>query len=82
MRYFLALTLSIAALALGIGKMPTAACAIFRRRSAKGLGAGLIGTRSTTVKLSSVAVTTDDHLAMAAGAVIETSTRSHQQKCR
>ncbi len=38
-------------------------------RSAKGLGAGLISARRTTIKLPSVAVTTDDHLAMAAGAV-------------
>lgn len=81
MRYFLSLSLSLAvtALTIRVAKPPTTAGLVLGCRAAARFSAGHYRARRATVDIAAIAVAADNHLAMAAGAVIQTSTGCHRQ---
>ena len=77
MRYFISKTGPEPALAFGVIVSAPAGCTVALPGPALVSGSGKIGTTTSAINLPSITMTTNDHLAVAAGAEEESGTGVH-----
>ncbi len=80
MRYFFSSTCPESSLSIRIRVPPTARCAVAFGGSAQRGTAGINGAAVSAIDVTAIAITTDNHLAVATRAMIQPGTGGHRDE--